>query len=139
MNDLLIARFDGDDEHDHRVAVFLQGGRFGGDRSAIVAPAPPALYVTPCNCPAREPCGSGTHWHDVAMLRELGDAPRHGAYYVKVDQRPARSGMEAVLYWYAGHEQPTPPQVVDAQNDFRRKMTAMQAAQSRANTTRKGQ
>ena len=52
--ELLIARFEGDDDNDHRVAVFLQGGRFDGDRGAIVAPAPPMLYVAPCDCSPAE-------------------------------------------------------------------------------------
>lgn len=136
---LIVRQFEGDDDNDHRVAVFLQGGRFSGDRAAVVSPAPPMLYVTPCNCSpaAIDRCGMPSHWHDVDEMHVIGDAPRHGAYYVKTGQSPTRSGMEAVLYLYAGHERPSAQAVADVQAKFRRRIAAIQGAQQSAQNGRK--
>lgn len=107
-----------------RVASFLEGGPFSGDRGSLIEPAPTILYVYPCDCsPAaiERPCGQPTHWADLAKLDELGDAPRHGAYYVKVHEQPARSGMRAALYWHAGFERPTGAEIARTLADFRRR------------------
>ncbi len=105
-----------------KAMCFLQGGRYGGDRGSVQAPAPGLIAVSPCDCGSlsEERCGQPTHWHDVSKADELGDLPRHAAYYVLVQTQPAPSGMVGALYWYAGHERPTLAEIVRAQNDFER-------------------
>lgn len=118
----------------NKVAGFLQGGRYSGDRGSIVAPAPEVLLVTPCDCsPAQieEPCGMPTHWHDLEKADELGDAPRHAAYYVKVHEQPAHSGMTAALYWYAGHDRPTHAELANAHEAFAKNARVQQAGLTR--------
>lgn len=113
-----------------KVAGFLQGGKYSGDRGTIVAPAPDVLLVVPCNCSLaqiEEPCGMPTHWHDLDKADELGDAPRHAAYYVKVHEQDAHSGMTAALYWYAGFERPTDAERERAHEQFRRNARVQQA------------
>lgn len=109
-----------------RVACFLQGGRYGGDRAAVVEPAPDVMLVVPCDCsPAAIEglCGQPTHWHDREKADELGDTPKHAAYYIKVHEQPARSGMRAALYYYAGHDIPTDRELALARDEFKRKGT----------------
>lgn len=106
-----------------KAMCFMQGGAFNGDRGSIIAPAPELLAIHPCNCsPAglEAPCNQATHWHDVALGEELGDIPRHSAYYVLVRSEPAPSGMVAALYWHAGYERPTQADIQRARNDFDR-------------------
>lgn len=103
-----------------KVACFLQGGRYSGDRGSIEPPAAECLYVVPCNCGHEGACGSETHWHELSELDKLGDAPKHGAYYVLVRTEPARSGMIGALYVSAGFERPTPAEMARARDDFER-------------------
>lgn len=104
-----------------KVACFLQGGRYSGDAGSIEPPAAECLYVTPCDCGNGEgSCGSLTHWHELSKLDELGDAPRHGAYYVLVNTQPAPSGMIGALYVSAGFERPTANEMQRARDDFER-------------------
>lgn len=131
-----------------KAMCFLQGGRYNGDRGSVHAPAPELLAVTPCDgsclgpiegsaVPAIASCGMQTHWHDVARADELGDLPRHAAYYVLVDTRPAPSGMVAALYWSAGFERPAENEVRRAKADFER--TVRQRAARAAAQTPKGE
>lgn len=106
-----------------KVAVFLSGGRFNGDRGSIEAPAPRLIYAVPCDCSPlslERPCGQASHWHDVSRADELGDMPRHGSYYVKVDENQVKGRMTAALYWYAGTQRPYENETRKALRDFRR-------------------
>lgn len=131
-----------------KIACFLDGGRFNGDRGSIGAPAPDVIYVVACDCGAPSQfgavalpegsswCGSFTHWHTLAEMDELGDAPRHGEFYVLVKTQPAPSGMRAALYASAGHERPTRAEIARARNSFDRRVRSLAArTQPRGNTT----
>lgn len=123
----LLDFFDAPKGDASKVMCFLAGGRYDGDRASIVAPAPELMAVSPCDGSCRElttagvkSCGQPTHWHDVNRGDELGDVPRHAAYYVLVRTEPASSGMRAALYANAGHERPTRRAMRRAVSDFER-------------------
>lgn len=132
-----------------KVAVFLNGGRYGGDRASVAGPAPEVLVVSPCDGSCRVdalregrppvPCGMATHWHDLERADELGDAPRHAAYYVLVDERDAPSGMSAALYLSVGHERPTGAERERARREFDARQHRRGRAQGAQTTTRRGQ
>lgn len=129
MSSLLDYLFEPLGHESSRAMCFLQGGRYGGDRASVRAPAPQLMAVVSCDGSCIEDggltaCGMRTHWHDVEKADELGDLPKskHAAYYVLVDSRPAPSGMVAALYWSAGHERPTEAELTRARNDFERTM-----------------
>lgn len=120
-----------------KVACFLEGGRYDGDRASVAPPAARVLYVTVCDgsCVVdafkagelARSCGMPTHWHDLEELDLRGDAMRNGAYYVLVATAPLPSGMRWALYWNAGHERPTRREIEGAQQDFERRFAAARA------------
>lgn len=119
-----------------RVQAFLFGGRFSGDSASIVPPCPDLIAVVPCDgsCAVAEfnagrrgrTCGAPTHWHDVSRGDELGDVPRHAAYYVLAHVVPWTSGMRRARYVSVGHERPTRLVRRAAINDFEARLRAVE-------------